>query len=245
MKTLYIDIETSPNVADLWSLAHGYVSVNQLRESSRMLCFAAKWRGQKRTQFFSEWDNGHENMVRAAAQLLDQADVLVHYNGHTFDVPIIAQELADLEIPPYSPFQEIDLLRVVRKRFRYPSNRLLYVAERLLGETKVSHEGHSLWTKVITGDVKARRKFKVYNVQDTVLLEKLHDRLLPWISNHPNVGLYGQVDNACPKCSSTALMRQGFSYTLNGAYQRYQCSSCGGWCTSTKRAFGVTMKNAG
>lgn len=246
MKTLYIDIETSPNVADLWSLAHGYVSLNQLKESSRMLCFAAKWRGG-RTKFYSEWDDsefGHEQMVLKAHELLDEADVVVHYNGHTFDVPIIAQEAADLGLDPWAPFQEIDLLRVVRKRFRYPSNKLQYVADRLLGKSKVKHEGHSLWTKVLAGDEKARREFRRYNIQDTDLLEELHDRLLPWISNHPNVALYQGTDAGCPKCGKPGLIRQGFSYTLNGAYQRYRCPWCGGWSTSTRRSYGVTIKNA-
>lgn len=242
MKTLYIDIETSPNVADVWALAHGYISINQLKESSRMLCFAAKWKDEKKPLFFSEWDDGTFDMVWAAKELLNEADVVVHYNGHSFDVPIIRQEMADLNLSPFSPFQEIDLLKIVRRQFRYPSNKLQYVAGRLLGESKVAHEGHSLWTKVLNGDKDAQTRFRKYCIKDTLLLEPLHDFLIPWAPTLPNQSLYSEGAFTCPKCAGGPLVKEGFSYTQLGKYQRYSCSDCGGWSTDTRRVLGTQVK---
>ena len=69
MKILAIDIETSPNLADVWGLWQQNVSLNQLRESTRMLCFAAQWQGSKRITFASEWGDGPD-MQRQAHEML-------------------------------------------------------------------------------------------------------------------------------------------------------------------------------
>lgn len=241
MKTLYIDIETSPNVADVWDLAHGYISLSQLREASRMLCFAYKWDTDHSVGFVSEWDYGHEEMVGVAYKLLWEADVIVHYNGHSFDIPIINRECAVLGLKRPAPFQEIDLLKVVRRNFRFTSNKLAYISKQFGLVGKVSHEGHALWTKVIDGDPAARKRFSGYTKRDVALLPPLHNKLRSWISNHPNVALY-QGDFGCTKCGSDRLIKEGFSYTNNGMYQRYRCRKCGGWSTDSRRTAGVPIK---
>jgi hypothetical protein len=68
---------------------------------------------------------------------------------------------------------------------------------------------------------------KKYNIQDVRLLEKLYKRLLPWIKNHPNQGVYSGTKGVCKVCSSKSLKKNGFEYTGVGKYQRYRCNSCG------------------
>ena len=46
-KILLLDIETSPNTAHVWGIWQQNISINQLLESSEILCFAAKWLGEK------------------------------------------------------------------------------------------------------------------------------------------------------------------------------------------------------
>jgi uncharacterized protein YprB with RNaseH-like and TPR domain len=239
MKILYLDIETTPNRADVWGLWNQTVSLTQLRESSRLMCFAAKWDGEERTHFLSEWTDG-AYMIDVAHEMLGEADVVVHYNGKKFDIPVLYKEFVLAELDPPAPFQEIDLLNVVRKRFRFPSNKLDYVATALLGEGKVKHSGHELWVRCMAGDPKAHREMERYNRQDVILLEDLYYRVLSWIPSHPHRGLYmDAIGDVCSNCGSDDLRREGFAYTTVGKFQRYQCRACGTWSRSGKRELGA------
>ncbi len=73
-----------------------------------------------------------------------------------------------------------------------------------------------------------------YNKQDILLLEKIYKRFLPWITNHPNYGLYQGKQFACPNCGSKNLMRRGFAYTKVNIYQRWICRKCGAHSQSRK-----------
>jgi len=54
--------------------------------------------------------------------------------------------------------------------------------------------------------------------------------LLPWIKNHPNHALYGNMeDMVCPTCGSKNLQRNGTRTTKQGIYARYHCGDCGSW----------------
>lgn len=231
MKILILDIETSANVVDVWSLWNVNVGLNQIHEVTRMLCLAAKWHGEKKTMFFSEWTDGKEGMIQAVWDLLDQADAVVSYNGDRFDIQHLNREFVQAGMGPPSPFKSIDIVKSVKRRFRFPSNKLQYVSVAIGFEGKLQHSGHSLWTGVIKGDAKARKTMQRYNVQDVVLLEKVHDKLLPWLVSYPNVNLY-QAEEGCPKCGSQKLQKRGTSVTLGRVYQRLHCTSCGAWSRS-------------
>lgn len=228
MKILQIDIETSPNVAHVWGLFKQTVGINQLMESSRTMCFAAKWYGEPDIEFMSEFHHGHEYMIRRAHELLEQADAVIHYNGTRFDIPTLNKEFLLYGMAPPDPYHQIDLLQVAKNRFRFPSNKLDYVAQRLGIGAKVSHEGHELWIKCMNNDPEAWENMKTYNVQDVQLLEELYERFRPWIKGHPNAGLYKQSDvPVCTNCGSEKLHKKGLAYTNVGIYQRYRCVPCG------------------
>jgi DNA polymerase elongation subunit (family B) len=243
IKTLYIDIETAPNVAHVWGLWNQNVSLAQLQESSRMLCFAAKWQDVKRVEYFSEFHNTREEMLTAAHALLTEADVLCHYNGKRFDVPTLNKEFVLAGMVPPAPYQQIDLLEVVKRRFRFPSNKLAYVANVLGIGGKVKHEGHEMWVKCLAGDPTAWGHMRRYNKQDTALLEDLHRVLLPWITNHPNQRLMS-AESQCPNCGGDDLRREGHAYTLTGKFQRYQCRGCGAWSRDGRRVEGTDIRGA-
>jgi uncharacterized protein len=240
---LYTDIETSPNGGWVFDLWNQNISLAQLRESTRMMCFAAKWDHESDTQFYSEWKEGNGLMVDIAHDLLSEADVVIHYNGTRFDVPHLYREFVLADLDPPAPFQEIDLLSVVKKRFRFPSNKLEYVANALLGEGKVKHSGFELWLKVMAGDKRAQKEMEVYNKQDVVLLEELYYRLLSWIPNHPHRGLYiDATSDVCPTCGSGDLRREGYRYTTTGKFQRFQCRACNTWSSATRRELGQQIR---
>jgi hypothetical protein len=233
MKILLLDIESSPNTAHVWGLWQQNVSINQLMESSYVLCYAAKWLGDKEVIFDSVHQSKPKTMLKGIHGLLDSADAVVHYNGTKFDIPTLNKEFLLHSFNPPSPYKQIDLLRVVRSNFRFPSNKLDYVAQRLNLGKKHEHEGHELWVKCMNGDKDAWKRMEKYNIQDVVLLESLYGALRPWIKSHPNYNLFSD-DHVCPNCGSSSLQRRGTAISATGTYQRYQCRSCGTWSQSTK-----------
>lgn len=233
MKILLLDIETAPMTALVWGLWDQNISPNHIIDSSNMLCYAAKWLNSDEVLFDSVHQSKPKAMLKGLHELLSDADVIVHYNGNKFDMPTINKEFVLNRFSPPSPYKQIDLLRVVRSNFRFPSNKLDYVAQRLGLGKKVEHEGMALWTKCMKGDKDAWERMEDYNIQDVVLLEDLYNTLLPWIKNHPNKNLHS--DNACcPTCGHENLQKRGTAISTTGTYQRYQCKSCGSWSQGTK-----------
>lgn len=241
MRVLSLDIETSPNIAYTWGLWQQDVGTHKLIEPSRMICFAAKWMDGKRVHFFSEYHHSHEEMVAAAWHLVDEADVVMHFNGRSFDMKHLNREFLLAGLGPPSPYQEIDLLLTAKRAFKFQSNKLDYLASQL-GLPGKGHSNFQLWVDCLAGSKKAWKQMREYNVQDVLMLEDLYERLLPWISNHPNRNLFD--GNGCPRCGSSRLVRRGYRHTQVSTFQRYRCADCGGWSSSTKRESGTTLKTA-
>ena len=228
MKILLLDIETSPNVAHVWGIWQQNVGLSQLLESSYTMCYSAKWLGDDQIYFDSVQKSEPKSMLEGIHGLLEQADAVVHYNGTKFDMPTLNKEFIIHKMNPPPPIKQIDLLRVVKSQFRFPSNKLDYVAQRLSLGKKKDHEGHILWVKCMNGDKKAWKTMEEYNIQDVILLEKLYKKLLPWIKSPINLNIMKDRNGFnCPTCGKNHLISKGFSYTTTGAYQRYQCKACG------------------
>jgi hypothetical protein len=242
VRTLYIDIESAPNVAHVWGLWNQNVGLAQLRESGRVMCFAAKWRGGKRVEFRSEHQHGRGAMLSDAHAMLAQADVVAHFNGRRYDIPMLNREFVIEGMQPPAPFTQLDLLSVVKRQFRFPSNKLSHVSEALGIGSKLTNEGHMLWVRCLAGESKAWKEMERYNRQDVVLLESLHDRLMGWTgSQGGNARLYADGD-VCPACGGNDLRREGHAYTATGAYQRFQCRSCGRWSRMGRRDHGTDLR---
>lgn len=236
MRMLYIDAELAPNLATVWSIWNQTIGINQLLETSRVLCFSAKWHDDPAPLFYSEYEHGRKVMLDRLHSLLDEAEIITHYNGQKFDVPVFNREFLLEGYNPPSPYKQIDLLKVVKKHFRFVSNKLDHVSYELGLGRKISHMGHELWLRCMGINCTEEEKdaawelMEKYNIQDVLLLEKLYARLLPWITNHPNLNMYtNRKEMRCPNCNSTHLHKRGKHRTNVGLYQRYQCQSCGTW----------------
>lgn len=231
MKILMLDLETSPNSAYVWGLYNQNIHISQMIDSSRVMCFSAKWYGEDDVFFCGENDTKHRSVIKELWKLLNEADVVVHYNGSRFDIPTANKEFAKYGMLPPSTYQQIDLLRTTRKQFRFPSNKLDYVAQALGLGSKTEHEGFGLWVKCMEGDKDAWAKMEEYNIQDVLLLEKLYVRLLPWIKGHPTVT---DKSMCCPSCGSHKVTRRGYHRTKLMSYARFQCKECGSWGQSKR-----------
>lgn len=246
MRVLAIDIETSPAEVYAWGLWDQNIGLNQIAKPTRVLCFAARWIGERgKTLFFSEHHDGHYEMLLEAHALLEEADVVVHWNGTRFDIPHLNREFLEHGMAPPAPFIEVDLLRTVKRRFRFLSNKLQHVTQELGLEGKVAHEGFDLWLKCLDGDERAWKKMRRYNKRDVTLLEDLWGALLPWIPNLPNRRLT-DPHAGCPRCGApeSELQSRGYRYTAVSKFRRLQCQACGGWSSRTTRESGTKTRSA-
>lgn len=196
-----------------------------------MLCFSAKWLGEKTILFYSEWEHGIEGMLKAAADLFEEADILVTYNGEKFDYPHFITEFLIHDIAPPPPPSHVDLYKFVRNKTRFFSNKLEHISSELGLGSKVEHEGFALWKKVMKGEEAARNRMQRYCIRDCALTERVYKKLRPFITNHPNIG-HG---HNCPKCGSAKVHKRGERKTAHYAVQRYRCQKCGGWHEGTRR----------
>jgi transcription elongation factor Elf1 len=69
---------------------------------------------------------------------------------------------------------------------------------------------------------------KKYNIQDVVLLDKVYNKLKPWMKDHPSLALFDGRPG-CPSCGSAKVQKRGFRVTLAQRKQAYQCRACGAW----------------
>ena len=221
-----------------WGLWQQNITPAAVVESTQILCWAASWIGQKKVMFRSVHHDSKDIMIQEMHRLLDEADAVVHYNGQKFDIPHINKEFVRLEMGPPSPYQQIDLLKVVRKNFNFPSNKLALISVELGLEGKIENEGFPLWTKCLAGDKDAWARMKAYNIQDTEMLEPLYFKLRPWAAGLPSFGAMTGGD-VCPACGSQELQSRGFQFTKTGKYQRYCCKECGKWSRAVKRSSGT------
>jgi DNA polymerase elongation subunit (family B) len=241
MKVLAIDIETSPSLAYVWGLWDQNVGLNQIVDTTEVLCFAAKFVGEKKVHFASVHHDGKQAMLQKAHDLLSEADVVMHWNGKRFDIPHLFREFVLAGMAPPAPFAQLDLLHVARRQFKFLSNKLEHVSKQLGLPGKVKHDGFELWTACMAGDEKAWRLMRRYNIQDVRLLEGIYERFQPWIPSFPNRRLYDGT-SGCPSCGVEGQMqRRGYAYTKVSRFQRWQCQACGSWTRSSRRVEGVEM----
>lgn len=234
MKILLLDIETAPNLVHVWGLWQQNVGLPQIIDSGYVLCWAAKWLGEEEVFFSSTYHDGPKQMLKNIHNLLDAADAVVHYNGQKFDIPTLNKEFLLYNLKPPAPYKQIDLLKTARQQFKFPSNKLDYIAQALDLGKKVKHIGHELWIQCMANNEDAWKMMEEYNVGDVVLLEKVYYKLLPWIKGHANYSIYNSSALVCPNCGGIHYQRRGYSYTSTCKYQRYQCTDCGTWFRDTK-----------
>jgi len=232
MKILILDLEISPTLATVWGLFNQNIAINQIIGNSEVLCWAAKWHGEDDVYFSSIQMTRKKDMLAAIYEMLDEADAVVTYNGNAFDLKILNKEFALQDWHPPAPYKSVDMLSVVRKKFRFTSNKLGYVGPMLgLGE-KTKHPGHELWLHCMNPKsseyAQSWELMEEYNIQDVLLLESLYDKIRGWIPAHPSFSAHHN-DHVCPNCSSKRLQSRGYYSTAALTYRRFQCLECGKW----------------
>lgn len=225
MKILLLDIETSLHKVYTFVLFKAYIPPKQIIEPSRVLCWAAKWLDKKKVFFADARDDKYIDKIYA---MIDEADAIIHYNGKAFDMKHLNREFLLRDMPPPSPYANIDLLTTMRQNFKMASNKLEYVSITLGYEGKIQNRGIQLWIDCQEhNDPKAWREMKRYNVRDVTEMEPIYYDLLPWIKNHPNWGVFNESKfKTCRHCGSHKVKANGIQRNQTLSYRRYRCMDC-------------------
>lgn len=232
---LTVDVETYPGESYTWGIRKQYVALNQVKKDGGLLCFAAKFHGERKMHFHSLWEDGAARMVREAHRLLSDADAVVGYNSDKFDVRWLNAQFLKHGLARPSPFAKVDLIKSLRRQVALPSYRLAYVAQWLGIGDKLDTGGFELWPRVMAGEPQARALMRRYNMHDVRITEAVYDRMAAkgWVLGLPNASIEGGDVCPNPECQSERRQSRGHNYTKTRKYPRFQCVDCGTWYQST------------
>ena len=237
-RILLFDIETMANLVYVWGKYEQNVIAYQ--RHWYMLTFAYKWLGEKKTyvkslpdyKLYKKDKHNDLELIKDLWKLFDEADIIIAHNGASFDIKKTNARFIKHKLRPPTPYQIIDTKLVAKKYLKMDSNKLDDLGDYFNIGRKINTGGFELWLGCEANDPKAWKKMCDYNIQDVILLEKVYLEMLPFMVNHPNVGLMNGEKTSCPNCGSKETQKRGFGYNRTGKYQRYQCMGCGAWSKS-------------
>lgn len=233
-KILISDIETSFIKFYGFSPYNKYVHQDNMIEDWFLLTTSSKWLFEEETFNFklTEDELLRRNDRRLAEEmwkLLDEADIVVFYNGAKFDVRKINAKFLEFGLGLPSPYSLVDPYLTVKSKFGLTYSGLDAVCKLLQLEGKIENE-KGLWHKIMKGDMEALDRMMIYNINDILILEKVYLELRPYMNNHPNLGLYISNDVAsCPTCGSENLdwdLKTDYITSVN-RYTAFKCKCCG------------------
>lgn len=238
------DIETTHNQVAVFKLfGEDYISPENILQERYIVCASWKTLGEKAVSDVSvlndpkRFKKNHQDdyhVCKTLHEVLSNADVIVAHNGDKYDIKFTEARMLIHGLPPLPPITSIDTLKVAKGRFLFNSNRLDYLGHMLkVGRKKPTTGG--LWLRVLQGDVAAIREMVTYNKQDVELLERVFNKLRPYVQNHISRQLFGQADG-CPRCGSKKFQSRGVHGAVTQRYRRYQCQAptCMGWFRDRK-----------
>lgn len=240
-KILVIDIETAPIVALVWKIWEENVGLEQIVHDSSILSFGAKWLGDSKMIYHDTSGRGADRarddlvLMQPLWDLLHEADIVVAQNGQAFDLKRIDARLIKHGFPPYSPIKQVDTLLSARRRFKFTSNKLEWMAQQLTDARKSKHHkfpGFELWLECLKDNPEAWKEMRKYNLLDVTACEKVYLRLVPWTATHPNIAVGAGHCPACGKGKTVAIGRHTMPSGI--AYARLWCESCGHWSRGKK-----------
>lgn len=239
------DLETLPDLLEIlkvWPRVGDYPGLTLKASITSIISFGYKVIGEPETHCINAWDfpewgpwrNNDEPLVRAAYEILKDADCVVTHNGKRFDWKFLQTRLMKYKLPPLPKLPHEDTCAVSKRSLFVFNNSLNTLAKFLTDEQKLENGGWDLWVRVWEKDPEAFKLMESYCKQDIVATEALYYRLRPFMTSIPNFNMFTpaglQVDKVCPNCGSTRLGNHGVRLTKTRRYQRYMCKDCGTTC---------------
>ena len=214
-----------------------YFDPKDIQRDWILFSVAWKWHGEKVTHCASVKADNVENdrgVVAAFYHALEQADIIVGHNMKAFDLKKFNSKIIEYGHAPlfFKPHQIVDTLQLCRKYFKFSSNKLSYVAQKLGLDAKDESPD---WDKVLQGDDDEIRYMRQYNKKDVIVTEQVYDKLKSWHETHFNLNHIAKVKdseglpvNVCGTCLSNNVHFKGWAILAGGKRKRrWRCKDCG------------------
>jgi len=235
-KILLFDLETAPLRVFTFGLFDQNIGLNQIDRDWFLLAFSAKWLGKPAVYYAdqSKEDDvtNDKRLLKMLWHLLDEADVVISQNGRSFDEKVANARFIISGFPPLRKYKHIDTKVLAKRRFRFTSNKLEYLAKALdVPVKKMAHKkfpGFELWAEVLKGNQEAWAEMKAYCMADTLALEGVYEKLAPW-GIGVNLNAYHSENEYRCQCGSLDFEKKDFERTPTGKHIRLICKKCGAW----------------
>ena len=207
-KILIADIETLPAWCRVWGLYKQRIPIDNLLKDWIICSWSAKWLNaptvisdritpeEAKHRFNSRniEDNTDKRICKSIYSLIDEADIIVGHNLNKFDMRKLRSRFIINEMNPFSPVQQVDTLTQSQKQFAHTSHKLDWLGQLKRRKGKLATD-YSLWKRCELGEPEALRYMNEYCNEDVFLEEEIYLWILPWMSSHPNIGLYQDSEN--------------------------------------------------
>jgi uncharacterized protein YprB with RNaseH-like and TPR domain len=239
LKTLVLDIETSPIIAYVWGLKDQNIGLNQIVKDWQVIAFAAKWLGEKKVRYEDVRNAGtEEELLIPLWNLLNEADIVITQNGQSFDGPKLNARFVYYSMPCPSPYRHLDTYRIAKRVFEFTSNKLEYLTDKLCTKyKKLDHSkfpGMSLWRECLNNNIKAWNEMKRYNIHDVLSTEEMYNKIKAWAPETMPKPFAHVSSRICAVCGKGHVESKGWRYANKLKYQRLHCLDCGTWSKGEK-----------
>jgi hypothetical protein len=237
-RIIVCDIESLPGEGYFWSIWEQNIGLEQIISDVCLLSWAGKFLNEP--EIYSDILQPKEaikkdtkRIVKSCWDFLSQADAVIGHNFSQYDEKLINTEFLQYDLPPLK-FITIDTLIISKQNFKFSSNKLKFINDKLGIRNKIDNDGFPLWKECHKGNPEALKIMLEYNEGDIIATEELFYKLRPYIRNF-NMSLYNDITELqCPVCGSTNLKVENYYYTGNaGKYESVRCLDCK--CISRKK----------
>lgn len=250
-KILYFDLESSLAEALTFQFWQTNIPYSRITKQTHLL--SAQWafnneevQGIRVTP--EQVKTGDDlDVVVKVIEAINQADVVVTFNGKKFDIKLLNTRAIFWGLPPIKPVKHIDLFEQAKRNFKFPSNSMQNISMYLGLEGKIATGGTQLWERCANWKDyqqcnNALEEMLLYGKQDIEATRDLHKRFQGWMKNTPNLGtITNDVENTeslrCVHCASENIFKMDkHSYTSVSSFDLYRCGEedCRGVSRITK-----------
>lgn len=261
-KVLYFDLENSLMQAYTFNIWNTNIGGNRINKHSHLLSNSWAFDDEEvqGIRLTPEQVKNSDDLLVVVDMIkaIEQADILVSYNGISFDKRVLNTRALYHGLPPIRWGKHYDVMREIKKNFKFPSNSMDNVSKYLGIEGKNTSNHRMLWERCFEwwhhdSCEEALNQMLVYGKQDIVVLRNLHKRIMGWDKSGVNVGMITKDINGvntkdnhellCSHCGSSdvdKLLSKG--YTTTTSYDIYRCgnSSCRGLSKSNAKGTKLT-----
>jgi len=217
-----------------------------IRRDWFVLCWSAKWldkrkiyrsalpdfRGYKELPSRTE-KNIDKGVMKELWGMLNECDIAVAHNLKAFDRKKANTRFIINGMPPPSHYDLVDTLTVARTQFKFTSNKLGYLADKLGVDHKLDAGGFDTWDDIEWGRVRAWQKMIRYCDGDIAPLNGIYHKMKPWMPRHPYLSAsktkLSKSDTTCSKkgCKDAGMVKDGIKRVKVGMFQKFRCNGCG------------------